>query len=236
MTNQKDIQLYNTEEGSGEVMILLHGNNEDSEFFVHQIPHYAKSFRVIAVDTRGHGKTERGVKPFTIRQFAEDLSSFMEEKEIAKATIFGFSDGANIALIFALEYPEKVNRLIINGANLNPKGVVFWEQFRTDFSFYAWYLISKIHKKSKKKAEMLRLMVKDPDIKIERLHEIKVETLVIAGTKDMIKEKHTREIYKAIPNAQLALIEGDHFIAKYRAKDVNKAVDMFLGISKKGRK
>jgi len=228
--NSNDIQLSFTEQGTGEVLLLLHGNNEDSDFFVNQIPHFSKKYRVIAVDTRGHGKTLRGEKPFTIRQFADDLFYFMEEHKIEKATILGFSDGGNIALLFALKYPEKVEKLIVNGANLNPQGVVFFEQLITDVEFYVMFLLSKFNDRCKKKAEMLRLMVKDPNINKEELQKIKVETLVIAGTKDLIKERHTREIYKAIPNAKISFVEGNHFMAKYNHKDFNKAVDMFLEI------
>ena len=55
-------------------------------------------FRVIAIDTRGHGKSPRGEKPFTIRQFAEDLKGFMDEHLIEKANVLGFSDGEILRL------------------------------------------------------------------------------------------------------------------------------------------
>ena len=75
-----------------------------------------------ALDTRGHGKTPRGEKPFTIRQFAEDLLCFMDEHKIEKTHLLGFSDGRNIAMGFAMQYPERVDRLVLNGANLDPAG------------------------------------------------------------------------------------------------------------------
>lgn len=118
-----DIKLYYTEEGSGTPLILLHGNGEDGSYFVHQIKYFKNRYRVIALDTRGHGQSPRGEKPFTIRQFAEDLHDFMDEKGIGKAHILGFSDGGNIALVFALKYPERVAHLVLNGANLDASGV-----------------------------------------------------------------------------------------------------------------
>ena len=93
---------------AGSRLILLHGNGEDSRYFKHQIRFFSRSRRVLAVDTRGHGKTKRGTKPFTIRQFAEDLAVFLKEKGIHKADIIGFSDGGNIAIIFAIRFPEKL--------------------------------------------------------------------------------------------------------------------------------
>ena len=104
-----DIQLHYIEQGQGRPLILLHGNGEDNSYFVHQIDYFSKDYRVIAIDTRGHGKSPRGEKPFTIKQFAEDLHDFMDEKGIEKAILLGFSDGGNIALEFALKYPERID-------------------------------------------------------------------------------------------------------------------------------
>ena len=100
-----DIRLYYEKAGDGEPLILLHGNGEDGTYFKHQMEYFSKDYRVIAIDTRGHGKSPRGEKPFTIRQFAEDLNGFMEEQGMEKAHLLGFSDGGNIALAFALRYP-----------------------------------------------------------------------------------------------------------------------------------
>ena len=118
-----DIRQYYIEKGQGEPLILLHGNGENCDYFAGQMDAFARHFHVYALDTRGHGKTPRGDAPFTIRQFAEDLLGFLDTHGIAKAHILGFSDGGNTALIFALKYPERVDRLILNGANLGAKGV-----------------------------------------------------------------------------------------------------------------
>lgn len=112
-----DISLYYEEKGTGTPLILLHGNGENGDYFRHQTEYFSKSYRVIAVDTRGHGKSPRGDAPFTLEQFAEDLKEFCAKLEIPKAVILGFSDGANIAMKFTLKYPEKVRALILNGAS-----------------------------------------------------------------------------------------------------------------------
>ncbi len=114
-----DIEHYYEEKGQGEPLILLHGNSEDSSYFKGQIDEFAVCYHVYALDTRGHGKTPRGEMPFTIKQFADDLFGFMDEHQIEKAHILGFSDGGNIAMVFAIHYPDRVNKLVLNGANLN---------------------------------------------------------------------------------------------------------------------
>ena len=73
-----DIELYNQEKGSGEPLILLHGNGEDRTYFENQMEFFQNGYRVIALDTRGHGQSPRGTKPFTIEQFSCDLYDFMK--------------------------------------------------------------------------------------------------------------------------------------------------------------
>lgn len=223
-----DIQLHYTEQGHGKPMLLLHGNGEDGSYFTHQIAYFSKNRRVIVPDTRGHGKSPRGSAPFTIRQFAEDLNNFMERLDINKADILGFSDGGNIALAFALKFPEKVDRLILNGANLNAKGVKATVQIPIVLGYKIASLFAKKSPDARANAEMLGLMMNEPNIPVEALRTVRAKTLVIAGTKDMIKESHTRQIYRELPDAELALIPGNHFIAARNPEAFNRAVEAFL--------
>lgn len=223
-----NINHYYVEAGCGEPLILLHGNGENSEYFVHQIEYFQKNYRVIAIDTRGHGKTERGTAPFRIGQFADDLYMFMQKQGIEKANILGFSDGGNIAMIFALRHPECVKKLILNGANLFPAGVKPSVQIPIELGYRFAKLFVKKDPKAKQKAEMLGLMVNDPALTPEDVAKIKAETLVISGTKDVIKTEHTKLIAKSIPNAKLVLLEGDHCIANKMYEKFNEEVEKFL--------
>jgi len=223
-----DIQLHYKEQGEGKPLILLHGNGESCDYFEYQISFFSTAYRVIAIDTRGHGQSPRGEKPFTIKQFAEDLHDFMDEKNIAKAILLGFSDGGNIALTFALKYPERIDKLILNGANLFPSGVKPLYQWPIEVGYSIAKLFAKKSEQAKHNAELLGLMVNEPHIEPSDLARLTIPVLVIAGTKDMIKESHTKLIYKSLPNAQLNIIEGDHFVANKNADAFNKVVDAFL--------
>lgn len=223
-----DIQLYFEEKGSGTPFIFLHGNGEDGTYFKNQTDYFQRKYRVIAVDTRGHGKSPRGEKPFTIKQFSCDLHDFMIERGISSAIILGFSDGANIAMTFAMEHPEMVNALILNGGNLNPKGIKRSTQIPIEIGYKIAKHFAKKSQGAKKNAEMLGLMVNEPNIKPAELSKITAPTLVICGTNDMVKDAHTKEIAGSIKNAKLTLIKGDHFIANKRPEEFNRAVDEFL--------
>ena len=166
--------------------------------------------------------------PFTIKQFAEDLKDFMDAINIAKSIVLGFSDGGNIALEFALKYPERVEKLILNGANLYPSGVRAIYQWPIEVGYRIAKLFAKKSEKAKQNAELLGLMVNEPHVAPSELLCLTMPVLVVAGTKDMIKESHTRLIYKSLPNAQLAFVEGDHFVANKNAEAFNKMVEHFL--------
>jgi pimeloyl-ACP methyl ester carboxylesterase len=222
------IRLDYIEKGTGTPLILLHGNGESKEYFKHQINVFSKNYRVIAVDTRGHGKSPRGMAPFTLNQFAEDLKDFLDSLEINKAIILGFSDGANIALLFTLKYPDFTEKLILNGADLTPKGVRLKTQLPICVSYGIVSLISVFDKKAISKKEMLGLMVTQPNINPTELNKIKVPALVIVGTDDMIKQSHSRLIAESIPNCKFSVIEGDHFIAGKSYKKFNEEILKFL--------
>lgn len=223
-----DINHYYIEKGTGFPLILLHGNGEDCSYFVHQMEPFAKHFRVIAIDTRGHGQTPRGEASFSIRQFAEDLLDFMNLHQIEKAHILGFSDGGNIAMVFALMHPERVEKLILNGANLKVSGVKRKVQIPIEIGYRIAKIFATKSPAARKNAEMLGLMVNDPNVKAEELSCIQNPTLVIAGEKDMIKDSHTRLIAKSIPEAMLSIIPGNHFIANKNPDTFNEVVLRFL--------
>ncbi len=223
-----NITLYYQEKGNREPFILLHGNGQDNSYFTHQIDYFSNRYRVIALDTRGHGKSPRGTKPFTIGQFSYDLYDFMTSRKISNAVILGFSDGANIAMKFAMNYPDRVKALILNGGNLDPKGVKRTTQIPIELGYRIARRFALKSSGAKKSAEMLGLMVNEPNIERTELSKITVPTLVICGKSDIIKESHTKEIAENIPNAKLSIIKGNHFIANKRYLTFNKEVESFL--------
>ena len=151
-----------------------------------------------------------------------------DEHQIEKAHLLGFSDGGNIAMVFALQNPGRIDRLILNGANLNADGVKQTTQLPIEIGYKLAKRFSEKSDSAKRNAEMLGLMVNEPNVKPEELVGIQAKTLVIAGTKDMIKEEHTRLIAASMPDARLVFISGNHFIANKHPTEFNQAVIDFL--------
>lgn len=223
-----NFSLNFTEKGYGAPLILLHGNGESSGYFVNQIDRFANEYHVIAVDTRGHGASPRGNKPFTLETFADDLKNLLDSLNIEKANILGFSDGGNIAVIFALKYPERVASLVLNGANLFPSGLKSSFLIPVKVLFAVFSLLSHFSRRAKRRSELLYLMAKQPNIQPERLSGIKCPVLVIAGTQDVIKEKHTKLIAASLPDSSLCFLKGGHSIAKTNSVEFNSTVEKFL--------
>ena len=223
-----DIQLNYVERGAGDALILLHGNGESLDYFAGQLDFFARFYRVIALDTRGHGASPRGSAPFTIRQFAEDLRAFMDEQNIDSAHILGFSDGGNIALSFALKYPQRVRKLILNGANLDPLGVKLHVQIPIVLGYHLARLFAGKRPEARRRMELLGLMVNEPHFAPQDLRKLELPALVIAGDRDMIRDRHTRLIAESLPNARLKILKGNHFIANQRPEEFNRVVAEFL--------
>ena len=223
-----DIALNYVEKGRGTPLVLLHGNGEDHTYFRHQTAFFSRYFRVIALDTRGHGSSPRGTAPFTLRQFADDLYGFLTEHQIGRADILGFSDGGNIAMYFALKHPGSVRHLVLNGANLFPAGV----KKRIQIPIVIGYrLAARAAKKSPaalKKAELLGLMVHEPDLHPRDLSALRMPVLVIAGTRDLIKKRHTELIHRSIPGSCLRFVKGGHAVAAQNPDAFNRVVLRFL--------
>ncbi|MGE4486066.1 MAG: alpha/beta fold hydrolase [Oscillospiraceae bacterium] len=223
-----DIELHYEERGAGKAFVLLHGNGESSGYFSSQLEHFASDYRVIAVDTRGHGASPRGTAPFTLTRFADDLKAFLDGMGLKRVILLGFSDGGNIALIFALRYPEYVEKLVLNGVNLNPRGVRLKYQIPIVLGCAAVSVPAIFSKKAMRKKELLELMVREPHIAPESLSKLGMPVLVIAGDRDMIKTAHTQAIAGGIQGAVLRIIPGDHFIAAKESRAFNRTVQDFL--------
>ena len=195
--NVNGVNLYYEVYGEGKPIILLHGNSETHEIFDKLIDKLKENYKVYAIDSRCHGKSEDTLV-ITYKLMRDDIIEFIEKLEINKPILYGFSDGGIVGLLIAIEEPNLLSKLIVSGANINPKGV-------KDYI----YVLAKIYCIFKKD-KLIKMMLKEPDIKLEELNKIKTPTIVLAGRKDLIKQKHTKLIADNIPNCILEIIEKEN--------------------------
>lgn len=223
-----DILPAYSAQGEGYPLVLLHGNGEDRTYFDGQIGAFAACRRVIAVDTRGHGQTPRGTAPFTLAQFAEDVCALLDTLSIPRADVLGYSDGGNIALLFALRHPARVRRMVLNGANLNPLGLCLPTLLAVECTYAALRVASLCTNQARAPLERYALMAVQPHIHPAALAALPHPTLVLAGTRDVIRRRHTRLIARMLPAGRPLLLPGGHAIAREHPAAYNAAVLAFL--------
>lgn len=220
-----DARIYTEAYGKGEPLVLLHGNNGSIADFYQQIPAFAKHFRVIAIDTRGQGRsTDLSSGAYSYDGFANDLYKVLAALELKKVNIVGWSDGGNTALSFNIIHPELVNNIVTIGANLDPSGVA--DSLLTAFS-------NQLKAQSPpKNPRLISLMLEQPHITTKQLQQIANPVLVIAGSDDVIKPAHTRLIAANISKSQLHIIPNStHFVPFEKPEDLNKVILDFLSPS-----
>ena len=210
-----DTQIAYYSWGTGSIpLILLHGNGEDSRYFEKCIPYLSLFFRVIAVDSRGHGRSGRGTARLDFDCMAEDLCALLDTLEIPKAYLLGFSDGGNLAIKFTLLYPQRVEKLILNGANVSMlRGVAPWVQLPIYPAVGLLTALSPLDQNIKNKRDILALMVRNYGVGLQDLQLIEQETLLIVGDHDMILPSHTHAMAQELPHSKLVVLAGNHFIA-----------------------
>ena len=189
------VELYYEKSGEGRPLLMLHGNGEDHTIFNEAVRELRGDFCCYTVDSRGHGRSSR-VPALHYADMAADMLALLEALDLRGAVFYGFSDGGIVGLLTAAK-SERITTLIVSGANLSPKGVT--KKLRAQL-----WLLNKL-----KPDEKLALMLREPQIDDAALHSIRAETLVLAGTGDLILPEETRHIAAAIPNAQLQFVEGE---------------------------
>lgn len=225
----KDAELYYETYGTGDPLLLLHGNSQSISAFKKQIKAFSKKYKVIAVDTRGQGKsTDSSTDPLSYDLYAEDMKILLDSLHINKTNILGWSDGGNTGLIMAAKYPKYVDKLAITGACTNPNDAVSTstlEEVRKAIES----LKTKLDAKSKYQVKLFTMLLTEPHLTALDLKKIKAPVLVMAGEKDMILEKHTKFIAANIPKSQLFIFKGaSHYVPVEKVSEFNTEVLTFL--------
>ncbi len=226
------IRLYYELYGSGEPLVVMHGNGGDISALRFQIEYFRSHRWVVAVDSRGHGLSEMGEGTLTYAQMSDDVAALLAQLHAAPADLLGWSDGGIVALLVALRHPGQVHSLAVSGANLSP------EALRPDDLAGMKSDLAEAERRLAagdttqpwaRKRQYLQLMITQPHITPQELSRVAVPALVLAGGHDMIPEAHTRAIAASLPRAQLHIFAGaGHGALMEVPDDFNATVEAFL--------
>lgn len=199
------IKLYYETYGSGEPLIMLHGNGGSIKAFRNQIPFFSKYYQVIAIDSRLQGKSGGSPDRISYDLMASDFCALLDYLKIKSAYVLGWSDGGIDGILMALNCPDRVKKLAASGANTVPDTTALT---RADIDGMKQTVANP--RSSAKEKALNQMMIDQPNIPYAELGKIKCPVLIMAGDRDMIKPEHTLKIFQSIPGASLCIFPDSH--------------------------
>jgi pimeloyl-ACP methyl ester carboxylesterase len=219
----------------GQPVLLLHGGLGNTEEFANLAPVLVVSrYRVVAMDSRGRGRSTWGDLPITYEQMAADALGLLDELGIDKTDVVGWSDGGIIALNLAIHHPERLNRVVAYGANYTPEGVQFvpsdqippFERLIADYR----RLSPEPERFEELTGVLDALYAVAPNYSEEQLKSITVPVLILDGEADeFVTPDQPVRMAALIPGAELVLIPGTgHFAPFAKPATFNQIVLDYL--------
>ena len=225
------VKLYYETYGAGEPLLVVHGNGGHIRHLAAQIDHFRKRYRVIAMDSRDHGKSADSPGPLTYEKMTGDLAALIDHLNLGPVNVLGWSDGGIEALLLGIHYPAKVKKIAAMAANLNPGP----SALHPDAIKLIKEMVAAMPPPEnataaqRRERKVVSMMLVEPNIDADALKKITAPTLVLAGDHDAIADEHTLDIYHHLPNAQLCIFpNATHMIPFDDPGRFNAAVERFL--------
>jgi len=213
------ISLYTETYGQGPPVLVLHGAAGFLETMHYFISGLAATHTVIAVDSRGQGRSTDGAGPITYAAMGDDMIKLLDALHIRKVDVIGWSDGGIVGLDMAMKHPDRVRRLVAIGANYDAAGVDP-KAFSGDFTAQVAAQVKPFYDAVAPDPSHFPVMVKKiqvlvttlPHYTVAELGRIRARVLIVAGEHDLILRKHTDSLAAAIPRAKEVIVPGaSHF-------------------------
>ena len=206
------ISLHYESYGQGAPLLVIHGNGGSSNGLRCQISFFSVTRRVIAADSRAHGRSEDGTGPLTYDQIADDLAELIKTLGLERTDVLGHSDGGIVALLLAIRHPDRVGKVIASAANLRPEALSAksLEGMRANVQQADQMLKAGDRSRDwNRRKRQVEMMIQEPHITRADLQKISVPTLIMGGDADLLVPlSHTIEIFEGIPRAQLFIVPG----------------------------
>ena len=230
------IRIWYAEYGRGEPVLLLHGGLANSQYWGNQVRALMGHYRVIVMDSRGHGRSTRDAQPFGYDLMAKDAIGLLDYLKIKRVALVGWSDGAIIGLDIAMHHPERLSKLFAFAANYDPAGVadVGASPVFTAFEARAGREYAALSPTPHDYGAFLKaitaMWAHEPNWRKSDLARITVPTWIVDADHDeAITHDQPRTMADWIPNAGL-LIEPDvsHFAFLQDPDQFTRDVEHFL--------
>ena len=208
------INIYYEIYGTGKPLIFLHGNGGSIRSARAKIEYFKKYFQVIAIDSRGHGKSIDTTTALTYVQMANDIGVLLDSLHIDSAFVSGQSDGGILGLLLAINFPGKIAKVATFGANMFPgKKAIFNEIDKLVMDT----LKTTTNLKTKR---LYSLLAYQPHITEKDLQKIKCPVLVMSGDRDVIRLEHSIKIFNNIPNSNFFVMPGATHFGSYEKPEL----------------
>jgi pimeloyl-ACP methyl ester carboxylesterase len=227
-----DLDIYYEEhgQGGGKPLLLIHGGALTADSWQPYLAAFAERYRVIAPDTRGHGRTANPAGRLSFELLAEDVAALVRALDLQKPLIYGYSDGGQVALEIGMRYSDLPGALVVGGAHLEvTEGSRRWVRSILGDAESPDVDFERFERENPEFAAGLR-QDHGPDRWTALLREIKpmwnaklnytpddfarivAPTLVLVGDRDdFVPVEDAAAMYRLLPQAELAVVPGaDH--------------------------
>ena len=234
------ISIHYAVYGQGSPVILLHGGLANLDYWGNQIKALAPHHTVIAMDSRGHGRSTRDSRPYGYDLMADDVVALMDVLKVPKVDIVGWSDGAILGLDLAMRHPDRIGKVFAFAANTVTSGVKEGVEQNPTFAAFIkragheYEAYSTTPKEYDAFVEQIsKMWASEPNWTDAQLKAITAPVMVADGDHDeAIKREHTEYIAATIPGAGLLILpNASHFAFLQDPGLFNYAVLHFLGDS-----
>jgi len=226
------VTLYYETYGAGRPLLLVHGNGFSIGTLAAQIAFFKEQYRVIAMDSRDHGRSSDSEEPLTYEKMTDDLAALIDHLQLDSVDVVGWSDGGIEALLLGIRHPTKVKKLVAMAANLNPGPRAIYKEADDLIQTMVASTPDSVRNtpQGRRDLKVTGLMLKEPNIDPTMLERITAPTLILAGDHDVIRLEHTVEIFNHLPHGQLGIFPNSTHMVPYDDPALfNATIERFLG-------
>jgi pimeloyl-ACP methyl ester carboxylesterase len=235
-----ELKIYYEAYGEGEPLLLIHGGTATSQSWASHLPAFTEHFRVFAPDSRGHGRTDNPTGELDYRVMADDVATLVDALGLQRPLVLGYSDGGQIALELGIRYPGLARAVVLGGTQFR-----FSEAYLEDV-WGLWGIAegeevdpAKLEREQPEWVSYLSeahghvygpeywktyvkqiasLWLTPLNYTPEDLAKIADPVLILVGDRDGACTEDAPELFRLLPNAELAVAPGsDHSFIEAKA-------------------